>query len=114
MRPTPLNQQMLKHQSINHVWSVQAQLQSSAAESSEAELTLHTEMRSLRSELDEAKRRISRLNQEHQEVTQRLESSERDKETLKQTISQLEDAKSQLGRAMDKLNKDVRLMNVFH
>ncbi|XP_024123274.1 cingulin isoform X1 [Oryzias melastigma] len=112
LRETQSDQEAANSRLKEKLSRLEAQLQSSAAESSEAELTLHTEMRSLRSELDEAKRRISRLNQEHQEVTQRLESSERDKETLKQTISQLEDAKSQLGRAMDKLNKDYEALKV--
>lgn len=114
MRLTPLKQQMFKHGCINDLWSIQAQLQSSAAESSEAELSLHAEMRGLRSELDEAKRRLSKLNQERQELSLRLENSERDKQALKQTVSQLEDTKSQLGKALDKLNKDVRYMKVFN
>ncbi|MEQ2191737.1 hypothetical protein XENOCAPTIV_001913, partial [Xenoophorus captivus] len=84
------------------------ELQSNATESSEAELALQTEVRSLRSELDEAKRKASRLSQEHRELGLRLESTERDRETLKQTISQLEDTKRQQEKAMEKLNKEVR------
>lgn len=88
--------------------SPQAQLQTNAAESSEAELALHAEVRGLRSELDEAKRKASRLSQEHRECNQRVEEAEKDKETLRQTIGQLEDTKRQQERALEKLNKEVR------
>uniref|UniRef100_A0A3Q4GCS3 Cingulin n=1 Tax=Neolamprologus brichardi TaxID=32507 RepID=A0A3Q4GCS3_NEOBR len=84
----------------------------SRLESSEAELALHTEVRGLRSELDEAKRKASRLSQEHRELSQRLEDTEKDKEALKQTISQLEDTKQQQERALEKLNKDYDSLNV--
>ncbi|KAK5606741.1 hypothetical protein CRENBAI_016086 [Crenichthys baileyi] len=91
---------------------LETQLQSNATESSEAELALQTEVRSLRSELDEAKRKASRLSQEHRELALRLESTERDRETLKQTISQLEDNKRQQEKAMEKLNKEHESLNV--
>ncbi|MEQ2314728.1 hypothetical protein AMECASPLE_015112 [Ameca splendens] len=91
---------------------LETQLQSNATESSEAELALQTEVRSLRSELDEAKRKASRLSQEHRELGLRLESTERDRETLKQTISQLEDTKRQQEKAMEKLNKECESLNV--
>lgn len=68
----------------------------------------------MRSELDEAKRKASRLSQEHRELSQRLEDTEKDKEALKQTISQLEDTKQQQERALEKLNKDVRRMDHFY
>lgn len=38
----------------------------------------------------------------------RLEDTEKDKETLKQTISQLEETKRQQERALEKLTKEVR------
>ncbi|XP_069552049.1 cingulin isoform X2 [Brachyistius frenatus] len=85
---------------------LETQLQTRATESSEAELALDTEVRGLRSELDEAKRKASRLSQEHQELVLRLEDLEKDKETLKQTISQLEETKRQQERALEKLNKE--------
>uniref|UniRef100_A0A3Q0RVJ4 Cingulin n=1 Tax=Amphilophus citrinellus TaxID=61819 RepID=A0A3Q0RVJ4_AMPCI len=88
------------------------ELQSNATESSEAELALHTEVRGLRSELDEAKRKASRLSQEHRELGQHLEDSEKDKETLRQTISQLEDTKRQQERALEKLNKENESVNM--
>lgn len=71
-------------------------------------------MRGLRSELDEAKRKASRLSQEHRELSQRLEDTEKDKEALKQTISQLEDTKRQQERALEKVNKDVRRIDHFY
>ncbi|XP_067457575.1 cingulin isoform X1 [Thunnus thynnus] len=85
---------------------LEAQLQTNATESSEAELALHTEVRGLRSELDEAKRKASRLSQEHRELSLRLEDTDKDKETLKQTINQLEEIKQQQERALEKLNKE--------
>ncbi|XP_038567354.1 cingulin isoform X1 [Micropterus salmoides] len=91
---------------------LESQLQASATESSEAELALHTEVRGLRAELDEAKRKASRLSQEHSELSLRLEDTEKDKETLKQTISQLEETKRQQERALEKLNKDYESLTV--
>ncbi|XP_072250353.1 cingulin isoform X2 [Leuresthes tenuis] len=91
---------------------LEAQLQSNATETSEAELALHTEVRGLRSELDEAKRKNSRLSQEHRELSLRMEDSERDKDTLKQTIGQLEETKRQQERALEKLNKEYDSLNV--
>ncbi|CAN9513590.1 unnamed protein product [Ophioblennius macclurei] len=85
---------------------LEAQLQSNATESSEAELALHAEVRSLRSELDEAKRKSSKQSQEHREVLLRLEESSKGENAFKQTISQLEEAKRQQERAMEKLIKD--------
>ncbi|XP_024863562.1 cingulin isoform X1 [Kryptolebias marmoratus] len=90
---------------------LETQLQSNATESSEAELALHSEVRGLRSELDEVKRRASRLTQEHSEVGLRLEAAEREKEALKHTISQLEETKRQQERALEKLNKEHEALN---
>ncbi|XP_054903883.1 cingulin isoform X2 [Poeciliopsis prolifica] len=91
---------------------LEAQLQSNATESSEAELALHAEVRSLRSELDEGKRKASRLSQEHRELGLRLEDTERDRETLKQTITHLEDSKRQQEKSMEKLSKEYETLNV--
>ncbi len=70
-------------------------------------------MRGLRTELDEAKRKASRLSQEHRELSLRLEDAEKDKETLKQTINQLEETQRQQERALEKLNKEVRRRDPF-
>ncbi|XP_044065254.1 cingulin isoform X4 [Siniperca chuatsi] len=91
---------------------LESQLQINATESSEAELALHTEVRGLRSELDEIKRKASRLSQEHRELSLRLEDTEKDKETLKQTINQLEETKRQQERALEKLNKEYESLTV--
>ncbi|XP_061572841.1 cingulin isoform X2 [Cololabis saira] len=91
---------------------LEAQLQSNATESSETEVSLQNEVRGLRSELDEAKRKASRSSQEHHDISLRLEDSERDKEMLKQTISQLEETKHQQEKAVEKLNKDYESLNM--
>ncbi|XP_061676698.1 cingulin [Syngnathoides biaculeatus] len=85
---------------------LEAQLLTSNAENSEAELALHTELRGLRSEVDEAKRKASRLTQEHQGLSQRVEDAEKEKEVLRQTVNQLEELKQQQGRALEKINKE--------
>ncbi|XP_037640944.1 cingulin isoform X2 [Sebastes umbrosus] len=91
---------------------LEAQLQTTATESSEAEIALHTEVRGLRSELDEAKRKASRLSQEHRELILRVEDAEKDKETLKQAFNQLEESKRQQERALEKLNKEYESLTV--
>lgn len=64
-------------------------------------------MRAVRSDLDEAKRKVSRLSQESRELNSHLAASEREKETLKETISQLEEARQQQERVLERLNKEV-------
>lgn len=85
----------------------QTQLQTKSSESSEAELALHAEVRAARSELDESKRKASRLSQESRELSSQLEASERDRETLKEAVSQLEEAGRQQEKALEKLHKEV-------
>ncbi|XP_034553977.1 cingulin isoform X2 [Notolabrus celidotus] len=85
---------------------LEAQLQNNATESSEAEFALHTEAQALRSEMDEAKRKASRQSQEHRELSLRVEDMEKEKETLKQNIHQLEEAERRQGRALEKINKE--------
>lgn len=65
-------------------------------------------MRGLTSELDEAKRKASRLSQEHRELTLHVEDTKKEKEVLEHTIKQLEDSKRQEEKALEKLNKEVR------
>lgn len=91
----------------NHLVCPQTQLQTKSTESSEAELALHTEVRAVRSDLDEAKRKVSRLSQENRELNSHLAAAEREKETLKESISQLEEAKQQQEKALERLNKEV-------
>lgn len=64
-------------------------------------------MRALRSDLDESKRKVSRLSQENRELNSHQDASEREKETLKETISQLEEAKRQQEKVLEKFNKEV-------
>lgn len=57
---------------------------------------------------------MSRLNQDSRELSLRLEEMEKDRETLKQNVSQLEDIKRQHERAVEKLNKEVRSILYIH
>ncbi|XP_034409828.1 cingulin isoform X2 [Cyclopterus lumpus] len=91
---------------------LEAQLQANSTESSEAEIALHTEVRGLRLELDEAKRKASRLSQEHRELLLRVEDTEKEKETLKQTFNQVEETKQRQERALEKLNKEYESLTV--
>ncbi|TNN75753.1 Cingulin [Liparis tanakae] len=91
---------------------LETQLQTNSTESSEAEIALHTEVRGLRLELDETKRKASRLSQEHRELLLRLENTEKEKETLKQSFIQLEELQQQQERALEKLNKEYESLNV--
>lgn len=43
-----------------------------------------------------------------------MEDTEKDKETLKQTINQLEETKRQQEKALEKLNKEVRRRDIFY
>ncbi|XP_077453734.1 cingulin isoform X1 [Stigmatopora argus] len=91
---------------------LEAQLLTSNAESSEAELALHTELRGLRTELDEEKRKTSRLTQEQRELGQRVEDSEKEKEALKETINQVDGLKRQQERALEKINKEFESLTI--
>ncbi|XP_056300577.1 cingulin isoform X2 [Pseudoliparis swirei] len=91
---------------------LETQLQTNSMESSEAEITLHTEVRGFRLELDEAKRKASRLSQEHWELLLRLENTEKEKETLKQSFIQLEELQQRQERALEKLNKEYESLTV--
>lgn len=91
----------------DHLVRPQTQLQTKSTESSEAELALHAEVRAARSDLDESKRKVSKLSQENRELSSHLEASERDKEALKETVGQLEEARRQQERALEKLHKEV-------
>ncbi|XP_041708864.2 cingulin isoform X2 [Coregonus clupeaformis] len=85
---------------------LEAQLASSASESSEAELSLQAELRGLRQELDEARRGASRLGQDHRQLSLRLEEREKERDQLTHTNTQLEEQRRQQERSLDKLNKE--------
>lgn len=92
------------------MFSRQAKLHSSAPRSSEAEEAmevLEDENRSLKSQLEEAKRGANRLSKERDELTQRLEERDLEREVLKRGKSDLEEQKRLLDRALEKINKEV-------
>ncbi|XP_071251621.1 cingulin-like isoform X2 [Salvelinus alpinus] len=90
---------------------LEAQLASSASESSEAELSLQAELRGLRQELDEARRGASRLGQDHLQLSLRLEDREKERDQLTQTNTQLEEQKRQQEQSLDKLNKEFECLS---
>ncbi|CAG10841.1 unnamed protein product [Tetraodon nigroviridis] len=88
-----------------------SKLHSSAPRSSEAEEAmeaLEDENRALKSQLEEAKRGATRLSKERDELTQRLEERDLEREVLKRGKSDLEEQKRLLDRALEKINKEVR------
>uniref|UniRef100_H3DKY2 Cingulin b n=1 Tax=Tetraodon nigroviridis TaxID=99883 RepID=H3DKY2_TETNG len=90
-----------------------SKLHSSAPRSSEAEEAmeaLEDENRALKSQLEEAKRGATRLSKERDELTQRLEERDLEREVLKRGKSDLEEQKRLLDRALEKINKEMELM----
>nr|XP_004549140.2 cingulin isoform X3 [Maylandia zebra]XP_004549141.2 cingulin isoform X3 [Maylandia zebra] len=71
---------------------------------------LEDENRSLKSQLEEAKRGAARLSKERDELVRRLEDRDMEREVLRRGKSELEEQKRQLDRAVEKLNKEVELM----
>ncbi|XP_061673205.1 cingulin [Syngnathoides biaculeatus] len=88
-------------------------LQSSAARSPEAEEAkeaLEDENRSLKSQLEEAKRGASRLTKERDELTRRLEERDLEREALRRGKGDLEEQKRLLDRALEKMNKEMEVV----
>lgn len=88
-------------------------LHSSMPQSPEDEETveaLEDENRSLKSQLEEAKRGVTRLSKERDELVRRLEERDLEREALRRGKSELEDHKRQLDRAVEKLNKEMEMM----
>ncbi|XP_041811495.1 cingulin isoform X2 [Chelmon rostratus] len=88
-------------------------LHSSSPRSSEAEEAveaLEDENRSLKSQLEEAKRGANRLSKERDELTRRLEERDLEKEVLRRGKSDLEEQKRLLDRALEKINKEMEAM----
>ncbi|XP_016378580.1 cingulin-like [Sinocyclocheilus rhinocerous] len=83
-------------------------LHSSVPESSSD--VLEDENRSLRNQLEESRRAASRLGQEKEELSRRLEEREREREALRRGKSDLEEQKRLLDRALEKINKEVETM----
>ncbi|XP_052389880.1 cingulin-like isoform X1 [Carassius gibelio] len=71
---------------------------------------LEDENRSLRNQLEESRRAASRLGQEKEELSRRLEEREREREALRRGKSDLEEQKRLLDRALEKINKEVETM----
>ncbi|XP_035245351.1 LOW QUALITY PROTEIN: cingulin [Anguilla anguilla] len=90
---------------------LEASLQSSASQSQEAEQVLEEQNRSLRLQLEEARRSSARLGQEQEELARRLEEREREKEAARRSLNELEEQKRLLDRALDKANKEMEQLS---
>ena len=77
-------------------------------QTSEAEQALEDENRSLRSQLEEARRGASRLGKDRDELGQRLEERDLERDALRKGKSDLEEQKRLLDRALEKISKEVR------
>ncbi|KAI1885944.1 hypothetical protein AGOR_G00208970 [Albula goreensis] len=89
----------------------QANMQSSVSQSLETEQALEEQNRSLRQQLEEARRSSTRLGQEHEELSRRLEEREHEREALRRSLTELEEQKRKLDRALDKANKEVEQLS---
>ncbi|XP_068567266.1 cingulin isoform X2 [Cebidichthys violaceus] len=88
-------------------------LHSSAPRSPEAEEAveaLEDENRSLKTQLEEAKRGVTRLSKEKDELARRLEERDLEREALRRGKSDLEEQKRLLDRALEKMNKEMEIM----
>lgn len=88
-------------------------LHSSMPRSSDAEEAveaLEDENRSLKSQMEEAKRGAARLSKERDDLTRRLEERELERDALRRGKSDLEEQKRLLDRALEKINKEMELM----
>ncbi|XP_077051249.1 cingulin isoform X1 [Siphateles boraxobius] len=84
-------------------------LQSSVPDSSSSDV-LEEENRSLRNQLEESRRTVSRLGQEKDELNRRLEEREREREALRRGKSDVEEQKRLLDRSLEKINKEMESM----
>eukprot|EP00064_Thunnus_orientalis_P009387 superscaffoldBa00001185_g9411 len=83
---------------------------SRSAETEEVVEALEDENRSLKSQLEEAKRGSTRLSKERDELTRRLEERDLEREALRRGKSDLEEQKRLLDRALEKINKEMEMM----
>ncbi|XP_071357242.1 cingulin isoform X2 [Trachinotus anak] len=81
-----------------------------SSEVEEAVEALEDENRSLKSQLEEAKRGATRLSKERDELTRRLEERDLEREALRRGKSDLEEQKRLLDRALEKINKEMEMM----
>ncbi|XP_067281739.1 cingulin isoform X2 [Pseudorasbora parva] len=84
-------------------------LHSSVPDSSSSDV-LEEENRSLRNQLEESRRTVSRMGQEKDELNRRLEEREREREALRRGKSELEEQKRLLDRSLEKINKEMESM----
>ncbi|KAM6309213.1 cingulin [Podargus strigoides] len=87
------------------------QAEESLGEAVEREQELLMAKRSLETHLEEARRSLARLTQEHQELSASHQDEQRQKEQLKRAKSELEEQKRLLDRTTEKLNKELAQMS---
>ncbi|TMS18085.1 Cingulin [Larimichthys crocea] len=80
------------------------------SDTEEAVEALENENRSLKTQLEEAKRGTTRLSKERDELTRRLEERDLEREALRRGKSDLEEQKRLLDRALEKINKEMEVM----
>ncbi|NWU96853.1 CING protein, partial [Upupa epops] len=86
------------------------QLEESLGEVTEREQELLLAKRALELRLEEAQRGLSRLTQEHQELSVSFQDEQRQKEQFKRAKNELEEQKRLLDRTTEKLNKELEQM----
>ncbi|KAM9738187.1 cingulin isoform 1-T2 [Menidia menidia] len=80
------------------------------SEDEEALEALEDENRSLKSQLEEARRGTTRLSKERDELSRRLEERDLERDLLKRGKIDLEEQKRLLDRALEKINKEMEVM----
>lgn len=81
-----------------------------STDAEEAVEALEDENRSLKSQLEEAKRGATRLGKERDELTRRLEERDLERDALRRGKCDLEEQKRLLDRALEKINKEMEVM----
>ncbi|CAL8298104.1 unnamed protein product [Lota lota] len=76
----------------------------------EAVEVLEDENRTLKTQLEEAKRGLARLGKEKEELGRRLDERDQEREALRRGKIELEEQKRLLDRALDKINKEMESM----
>ncbi|KAM6903197.1 cingulin isoform 1-T1 [Lycodopsis pacificus] len=79
-------------------------------ETEEAVEALEDENRSLKTQLEEAKRGVTRVSKEKDELARRLEERDLEREALRRGKSDLEEQKRLLDRGLEKMNKEMEIM----
>ncbi|KAK5854891.1 hypothetical protein PBY51_005044 [Eleginops maclovinus] len=79
-------------------------------ETEEAVEVLEDENRSLKTQLEEARRGVTRLSKERDELTRRLEERDLEREALRRGKTDLEEQKRLLDRALEKISKEMEIM----